>query len=64
MVKKNFYLKLLMSLMLVALAVPQGKADEVTVAEDGTSQKKPIPIEGTYFDTQGAYGQIIYNKND
>ncbi len=37
---------------------------EVTVAEDGTPQAKPIPIEGTYFDTQGAYGQIIYDKND
>ena len=40
---------------------------EVTVAEDGTAtttSQSPIPVEGTYFDTQGTYGQTIYNKSD
>lgn len=38
---------------------------EITVAETGaTAQSQPIPIEGTYFDTEGAYGQTIYNKDD
>lgn len=38
---------------------------EITVAENGTAaQSQPIPIEGTYFDTEGAYGQTIYNKDD
>ena len=96
---KKFYLKLLMSLLLVALAVPQVMADElivangsatsqyapiygwyydqkcksapneVTVAEDGTPisdgyNRSPIPVEGTYFDTPGTYGQTIYKKSD
>ena len=37
---------------------------EITVAENGTAQSQPIPIEGTYLDTEGAYSQTIYNKND
>ena len=88
-----------MSLLLVALAVPQVMADElivangsatsqyapiygwyydqkcksapneVTVAEDGTAisdgyNRPPIPVEGTYFDTPGTYGQTIYKKSD
>lgn len=37
---------------------------EITVAENGTAQSQPIPIEGTYLDTEGAYSQTIYNKDD
>ena len=41
---------------------------EVTVAEDGTpissTNMSPIPVEGSYFDTQGTYGQTIYKKSD
>ncbi len=41
---------------------------EVTIAEDGTpissNNMSPIPVEGSYFDTQGTYGQTIYKKSD
>ena len=38
---------------------------EVTIAEDGTAQSGThIPVEGNYFDTQGTYGQTIYNKSE
>ncbi len=36
----------------------------VTVAEDGTSDNSYIPICGSYFDTQGSYGQTIYSKSE
>lgn len=56
---KKFYLKLLMSLMLVALAVPQAMAAELTVAE-GTKTNAYVPIHSTYWDTQGTISQVVY----
>ena len=58
---KKFYLKLLMSLLLVALAVPQVMADELTVA-NGTSTNAMVPIYPAYFDAVGTTGQVIYPK--
>ena len=41
---------------------------ELTIAEDGTpissNNMSPLPVEGSYFDSVGTYGQIIYNKSD
>ena len=58
---KKFYLKLLMSLMLVALAVPQAWAEPLTVA-NGTSTNAMVPIYPAYFDAVGTTGQVIYPK--
>ncbi len=59
MVKKNFYLKLLMSLLLVALAVPQVMADEVTLFS-GTSTNAYAPVHSSYLDGVGSTYQVIY----
>ncbi len=58
---KKFYLKLLMSLMLVALAVPQVMAEPLTVA-NGTNTNAMVPIYPAYFDAVGTTGQVIYPK--
>lgn len=58
---KKFYLKLLMSLMIVALAVPQVMAEPLTVA-NGTSTNAMVPIYPAYFDAVGTTGQVIYPK--
>ncbi len=63
---KKFYLKLLMSLLLTALAVPLAQADELTVAGDNataTSDYTVVPLYGQYMDTDGTYSQIIYSKS-
>lgn len=62
MVKKNFYLKLLMSLLLVALAVPQGKAETLTVA-NGTTGNAYVPCYGSYFDSENTVSQTIYSSS-
>ena len=62
---KKFYLKLLMSLMLVALAVPQSKAETLTVA-DGTSTQDLGPIysgKSTGFSNGTGYVEILYPKS-
>ena len=63
MVKKNFYLKLLMSLLLVALAVPQGKAETLLVG-NGTSTTYYVPVHSTYLDAVGSAYQVIYPASD
>ena len=55
---KKFYLKLLMSLMLVALAVPQGKAADVTIC-NGTATNYYVPIYGYFYDT-GFKNTMVY----
>ena len=55
---KKFYLKLLMSLMLVALAVPQVMAEPLTVA-DGSATSEYVPIYGYYYDT-GFKNTMVY----
>ena len=59
MLTKKFYLKLLMSLLLVALAVPQSKAEPLIVA-NGTDTHKAVPFYGYYTDQLGMYAQMIY----
>ena len=59
---KKFYLKLLMSLLLVALAMPQGKADPLTVG-DQSSDTYYAPIYGSWLDTDGTMSQTIYSKS-
>lgn len=61
MIKKN-YLKLLMSLLLVALAVPQGKAETLTVEEDN-AESSYFPIYGFYAD-QNSTATMIYPASD
>ena len=59
---KKFYLKLLMSLLLVALAVPQAWATvPVTVAEGNSNNwNNYYPVYGLDYDTQGTKSQMIY----
>ena len=61
---KKFYLKLLMSLMLVALAVPQVMADELTVG-NGTSTQDLGPLFDyqTGFAHGTGYVEILYPKS-
>lgn len=59
MVTRKFYLKLLMSLLLVALAVPQGKAEPLTVA-DGTVTNSKVPVYDYCYDTQGTTSRMVY----
>ncbi len=63
MVTRKFYLKLLMSLLLVALAVPQGKAESPLTVADGTNTNPYLPIYGSYIDSQGTLGQMIYSRS-
>ena len=49
MLKRKFYLKLLMSLLLTALAVPLAQADDVTIC-NGTETNAFLPIGGFYLD--------------
>ena len=58
MVTRKFYLKLLMSLLLVALAVPQVMAEPLTVA-DGSATSEYVPIYGYYYDT-GFKNTMVY----
>ncbi len=62
---KKFYQKLLMSLMLVAVAVPQVMAETVTVAE-GTTTNQYVPFNGYYLDSSygAVFGQMIYPEAD
>ena len=46
----------------MALAVPQGKADEVTVG-DQSSDTYYAPIYGSWLDTDGTMSQTIYSKS-
>lgn len=57
---KKFYLKLLMSLMLVALAVPQVMAETLTVADQGSAYHRSFPIYGLNYDVLGTKSQMIY----
>ena len=58
---KKFYLKLLMSFLLVALAVPQVMADELIVA-DGSTTSQYAPIYGWYYD-QKCKSTMIYSSS-
>ena len=58
MLKRKFYLKLLMSLLLTALAVPQTWAETLTVAE-GSATNEYVPIYGFYWDT-GFKNTMVY----
>ena len=60
---KKFYLKLLMSLLLVALAVPQAQADEVTLFS-GTSTNSYAPVHSSYLDGVGSTYQVIYPASE
>lgn len=62
MLKRKFYLKLLMSLLLTALVVPQAWADELTVG-DQSSSTYYAPIYGSWLDTDGTMSQTIYSKS-
>ncbi|MDY6412361.1 MAG: choice-of-anchor D domain-containing protein [Bacteroidales bacterium] len=62
MLKRKFYLKLLMSLLLTALVVPQGHADELTVANT-TSTDLYVPLYGSWMDAAGTYSQTIYTSS-
>ncbi|MBR0024920.1 MAG: choice-of-anchor D domain-containing protein [Muribaculaceae bacterium] len=65
MLTKKIYLKLLMSLLLVALAVPQVQAETVTVAGNGGSNyETTVPVYGLYFDSNATVGQTIYSASD
>ena len=63
MLTKKIYLKLLMSLLLVALAVPQGKAETLLVG-NGTSTTYYVPVHSTYLDAVGSAYQVIYPASD
>ena len=58
MFNRNFSLKLLMSLLLVALAAPQMKAESLIVA-DGSATSQYAPIYGWYYD-QKSKSTMIY----
>ena len=62
---KKFYLKLLMSLLLVALAVPQGKAATKVVC-DGTTTNLYAPVWGTYFNSSNTNltTQMVYPASE
>ena len=57
MLKRKFYLKLLMSLLLTAFVVPQGHAETAEVG--GSLKTIDMPINAGYGD-YGAHGQMIY----
>lgn len=63
MFTRKFYLKLLMSLLLTALAVPQGKAETLLVG-NGTSTTYYVPVHSTYLDAVGSAYQVIYPASD
>ncbi len=58
---KKFYFKLLMSLLLVALAVPQLKA-ETLIAANGSATSQYAPIYGWYYD-QKCKSTMIYSSS-
>ena len=57
---KKFYLKLLMSLLLVALAVPQVQAETLTIGESASSTNQYYPVYNSYWSTTGASTQMIF----
>ena len=63
MCTKKFYLKLLMSLLLMALTVPQLKAETVTISKGDVSNKSEVPFWTSYGD-YGYHGQMIYSRDD
>ena len=58
MLKRKFYLKLLMSLLLTALTVPLAQAEMLTVA-DGTQTSNFVPVHGGST-TLNSYVEMIY----
>ena len=65
MLKRKIYLKLLMSLLLTALAVPQGKAETITICGDGTqTTSNYTPIYGSQWGTTGAGNQFIFPASE
>lgn len=55
--------KYLLFFMLAFVACFMGaRADELTVA-DGTSTTNYLPVKGTYCDTEGTYGYMIYHQD-
>lgn len=63
MCTKKFYLKLLMGLLLMALTVPQLKAETVTISKGDVSNKSEVPFWTSYGD-YGYHGQMIYSRDD
>lgn len=59
MKKRNFYVKLLMSMLLVTLAVPQVWAETLTVANNSATSSN-IPVCCNYFDGN-TMSQTIYS---
>lgn len=56
MKKRKFYVKLLMSMLLMTLTAPLAHADELTVAGNGgtsNSNSTFFPVYGQYMDTDG-----------
>ena len=62
MFDKKFYLKLLMSFLLVALSVPQLKAETKTVC-DGTVQNDNVPTDCGNLDNANYGSQMIYTAS-
>lgn len=61
MLTKKIYLKLLMSLLLVALAVPQGKAETLVVG-DQSATNQYVPFYSYYMDmSYDLFSQSIYS---
>lgn len=61
MKKRKFYVKLLMSMLLMTLTAPLAHADELTVA-DGTTTSQFAPIYGWYYD-QKSKSTMIYSSS-
>ena len=59
MLKRKFYLKLLMSLLLTAFVVPQAWAETADVG--GSSPTTTVPLNGMYGD-YGYHSQMVYSQ--
>ena len=55
--------KLLFFMMAFVACFTASSADQIVVA-DGEATNYYLPIKGTYYDTEGTYGYMIYPKED
>ncbi len=63
MLKRKFYLKLLMSLLLTAFVVPQTWADELVVGDQSTTSEY-VPFYSNYMDmSYDMFSQMIYSTD-
>ena len=58
---KHKQLKLLLTFLLVALAIPIAQADELTVG-NGSNSDSYVPLYGSYMDESGTYSQTVYSS--